>query len=338
MFDIFMYAANAVLPIILLILAGWFFRKIKLLDTEVMTRGNNFIYKALLPLLIFYNIYNVESIHVIRLDIILFSALSMLFLFGLGLIFCKTCIKRKTARGIILHSAFFSNFLVIGLGLTEALGGASGTTTASLMSVVVVPLSNILGILSFNIFRGEGVEKKRPLQVLRAVILSPMTLGALIGIAALLIRAIIPLNAAGDPVFTIRTSLPFLYKAIGNASQITSPLAIIFLGGLLNFGSVRGNLGLIITSVVSRTVVSPIIGLTIAVICHKVLHIIEFDAACYASLIALFGAPGAVMSPVIAEQMGGDAELGRHYIVWTSLSILVTMFATIILFRSVGLL
>ena len=88
---------------------------------------------------------------------------------------------------------------------------------------------------------------------------------------------------------------------------------------------------------VLRIVFAPLLGIGVAVLlgCFTGL---KFGQDAYPALIALFGAPAAVSGPVMASQMGGDAQLATQIVVWTSIGSIFTIFATACILMSVGLL
>ena len=56
------------------------------------------------------------------------------------------------------------------------------------------------------------------------------------------------------------------------------------------------------------------------------------------ALVGMYGSPVASASAVMAEEMGGDAEQARQYVVWTSAFSMITLFLWIFLLRAAGLL
>ena len=54
--DVFMFAVNAVMPIILLILLGFFLKKIGFLKDDFLKKANTFVFKVCLPCLLFINV------------------------------------------------------------------------------------------------------------------------------------------------------------------------------------------------------------------------------------------------------------------------------------------
>ena len=107
--------------------------------------------------------------------------------------------------------------------------------------------------------------------------------------------------------------------------------------GDLDFSAVKGKLGYITMGTLWRVVIAPLIGLVGAVLLTNA-GVISCGPGEYACFIALFGAPVAISSAIMAAEMDADAELARQLVVWTSVCPIVTVFAIVVIFRSAGLL
>ena len=89
------FTCNAVLPIILLIVVGYFLKRIKLLPDNFWKMANRLCFRVALPVMLFFNIYNVSSIKNIaeQWEIVLYAVIIILIVFGIGLLgvllFCK---------------------------------------------------------------------------------------------------------------------------------------------------------------------------------------------------------------------------------------------------------
>ena len=58
----------------------------------------------------------------------------------------------------------------------------------------------------------------------------------------------------------------------------------------------------------------------------------------YPALVAIFASPIAVSSSVMVSEIGGDDQLGAQYVVWTSAGSMVSLFITVFIMRSFGIL
>lgn len=332
-----MYAANALLPIVLLICCGIALRKIGLVNEVFLKTGNRFLFRLILPCTLLYNIYNIPDLSAINWRIVIFSTVGMAFLFVLGFFLTLFFVKDQAAKGVVHQVIFRTNFVIIGIPLTEALIGSSGTEIASVISAFMVPFTNALGIIVLSSYSTDENHKKSALEITRDVMKNPLILGAMCGFAVLILRAVIPIGADGNPVFTIKNNLPFLYSFLQSLNNMSTPFALIITGGLLNFKAVTGKVGYIVLGSAMRVIIAPVIGLSAAVFLAS-RGILPCSPADYAALIALFGGPAAVSSAIIAAEMGGDGDLARQFVVWTHILPIFTVFFTVVLFRTVGLL
>lgn len=335
MFDIFMYAANAILPIILLIFIGFFVRKLKLVDRSFFQKSNVLVFRLFLPVMVFFSIYNGPDIHDINWALIIFAYIVILFLFFLGIVVSHFFVKERESRGVIVQCSFRSNFAIIGLPLTAALGSSGGTSIASIMLAFLIPLFNVLAVVSLTMYQPQSNNSHRFRSVFINILKNPLIIGCVSGLLALVIRSFIPLDQDGVLVFSIQNDLPFIYDTLKSIDKATTAIALITLGGLLDFSSIHGKLKNICIGTAMRTVIAPLIGLSAAVFVSQ-RGIIPLGPSEYASLIALFGSPVAVASAIMAAEMNSDAELARQLVVWTSIVPIITTFTIVVIFRSLG--
>lgn len=337
--DVFMFAVNAVMPIILLILLGFFLKKIGFLKEDFLKKANTFVFKVCLPCLLFINVYQIESFETIDWTVVLYSEIAIIVIFLLGMILVKFTVKDNKKKGVILQCVFRSNFAIIGLPLAESLGGATGRGVAAVLSAFSIPTFNILAVIALSIYVKEEGEKINFKDVLKKIVTNPLIIGVVLGLIVLGIRSLIPVH---DGVlsfsFSTNTYTKFLYKSIENISKIGSPFALIILGGLFNFNAVKGMLKEILIGTLSRIVVVPFAVIAIAIVLSKTTSFFNFDQTIYPSLIALFGSPVAVSSAIMAESMDNDGELAGQLVVWTSIGSIVTIFLSVVILRGMGLL
>ena len=60
--DSFLFALNAVLPIIIMVVIGYFLKRIGFLNAEFAKMGNKLVFRVLLPAMLFLNVYKMESL------------------------------------------------------------------------------------------------------------------------------------------------------------------------------------------------------------------------------------------------------------------------------------
>lgn len=336
--EVFMFAVNAIIPIILLILLGYFLKRKKFLNESFLKTGNKFVFRVCLPLLLFYNVYNIESLKDINWSVVLYSEIAIVAIFIIGLVVVKLCVPDTRQKGVILQCIFRSNFSIIGLTLAESLGGEAGKGVAAILSAFSIPTFNILAVIALTMFVKKDGEKTSIKSVLLKIVKNPLIIGVVAGIVVLGIRALIPTDVNGVAKFTLKNDVTFLYSAIGNVAKIASPLALIVLGGTFDFSAVKGMLKPIIIGTVARIVVVPLLVLGVAIALSKYTNVINFNYTVYPALIALFGSPVAVSSAIMAQEMDNDGELAGQLVIWTSILSIFTLFITVVILRSMNLL
>lgn len=338
-FEIFLFAFNAIMPIVLLILLGFFLKRISIFNDDFLKTADNFLFKIALPVLLFYNVYNIAALDEIQWSTVIFILGAIFFLFISGFVFSKFFIKDNRQKGVVWQSFYRSNFAIIGLPLAQALGAEEGVAVASIASAFSIPLFNVFAVISLSAFISDNEKNKISAKdTLIKIAKNPLIIGVFTGLAILCIRQFIPVDASGEYVFTIRNDISFLYKAIEMLSKVASPMMLIVLGGKFRFDAIKGLRKQIIAGSVARIIFAPLFGITSAIILSSVTDFFTFTPAHYATFTALFGSPVAVSSAIMASQMKNDDQLANQILVWTSILSVFTIFLIIVLLKYTAIL
>ncbi len=331
----FIFALNAILPIIILFAFGYFLKHIKFFNDIFFSQLNKYIFRIALPVLIFYNIFKVNNLSNINWMVIGFAVGSLLTIYLLALVFVLLFVKDNKQKGVILQGAFRSNFALIGLPLAEALGNAESLEVISVLFAFAIPLSNILAVISLSMFQKNDQGKVDPKALLLNVIKNPLIHGVFLGLIVVAIRSFIPLDTTGNLVFSIENDLPFLFKVMTWLAGTASPLALIALGGQFEISVVKKLKVQIIQGTLWRIVVAPALVLTVAYFLS--LKYQQFDNT-FPALVALFVSPVAVSSVIMAYEMDNDDQLAGQLVVWTSIGSILSLFIIIVVLRSLSIL
>lgn len=329
MIDAFVFAANAVLPIVLIIAAGYFLKRIGMFSQGFLDVGNKLTFRVLIPSLLFYNIYQIGSFDEINFGFVLYGIGAIVVIFLIATV--VTCLFTKDGgkRGALIQSAFRSNYAIIGLPLASALFGDKGAAAAGVMSAFCVPTFNILAVITLTIFNNNSTKEKIDVKkILLGIVKNPLIIGTVAGLIVLGIREIF---VSCDIGFRLK-DIEFLYKTLENLKSICTPFALLVLGGKFEFSAVKRQLRYIVFGTLVRTVAVPVLGLAAAYFL-----IPGLSGEHFATYIAVFGTPVAVSSAIMAKEMGADDELAGQLVVWTSLVSTVTIFIFVVFFRSVGI-
>jgi len=328
-------AANAVLPIVLLILLGYLLRQKNFLSADFVKVGNKLVFKICLPCSLFINVYDVAGFEIIQWDIVLYSVIMVLVICLLGVFLALATTKRNNRRGAIAQSVFRSNMAIIGLSLASALGGDAAVAMTSVISAFTVAMFNVLAVFVLSMF-AEEKGKTDFRKILMNIVKNPLIIGIVLGMASLLIRSL-QTHLFGQPVFLLKRDLKFAYTVLNNLKSLASPLALVVMGGQFTFSAVKGMWKEIVSGTLGRIILAPLVGIGTAVVLHS-LGVLHCDSSVYPALIALFGSPTAVSSAIMAGQMGADEQLATQLVVWTSIGSIFTIFLTVVILMSTGLL
>ena len=337
MIEILTTALNAVLPIVLLSVIGYFLKRIGFLTKEFSKIGSKLVFRICLSCTLFINVYNIRDFSGIPWDVVLYCMGVVLILFVLGLLTTLLITKESAKRGVITHAVFRSNFAIIGLSLAAALGGDEAMSVASVVSAFTIPLYNILGVLSLTIFTGKGEKRRSFGNILLDILKNPMILGALIGAFCIALR-IGQIAIWGDVKFSIKEDIPFAFETVNKLKTMTTPLALLVLGAQFEFSAVKGLFKEILFGTLWRLILAPALGVGLAYVLSRYTGLMSLGTESYPALIALFGSPVAVSTAVIASEMRGDEQLATQLVVWTSLGSVLTIYVTVCIMMASGLL
>ena len=165
---VFMTAANAVLPILLLILVGFTLRKIGWVSESFTKTGNKLVFNVFLPAMLFINVYDIDGISAIKWDVVLFVVAVICLLFILAIFIAVFATKIPERRGVIMQCVYRSNFAIIGMPLAAALGGDEAMAITAVISAFSIPLYNLFSVIALTMFLKDEQGNQRSL---KAVIL-----------------------------------------------------------------------------------------------------------------------------------------------------------------------
>ena len=326
--DKLLFTCNSILPIILPILLGYFLKRINFFKDGFLEGANKLVFKILIPLLLFSNIY-LADISKINWLFVGFAAIAILILFFIGM-FIVTFIKDRKQKGVILLATFRSNYAIIGIPLATMLGGAQAAMEASIVAAITVPIFNILAVIALTIYDHDENTKVSVKDILKKIVQNPLIIGVFFGLVGCAINMIVT-ACGGNLKEFLNDYVTFIPKTISSIAGITTPLALLVLGAKFEFRAVNRLWKQLSVSVILRLFITPAIFLTIA-------YFLGFNTSTYfAILIALFATPIAVSSAPMAAQMGQDEELAGQIVVWTSTVSAISLFIIIFICAQLGI-
>jgi predicted permease len=308
-----MLSANAVLPMFLLLAAGYLSKRFGILSLEDIPRTNRIAFRIFLPCLLFYNIYNAELSYAIRPKLILFAVCGVLLVFAGAVYGAHRFERNQDRKGPIAQGIFRSNFVIMGIPIAQAIVGDADLSPVAILIAVIVPMFNFLSVVILEKFRGGRVKTG---EVLLEIAKNPLIIGSVLGIVFLLLHIRLP---------------AVVEKAVSNLGSIATPLQLFLLGAFFRFSGLRHYVRPLTVVTLVKLFVTPAVMLSAAALLG--IRGVEF-----LGLIGIFASPTAINSFTMVQQMKcGDAELAGDIVVMTSAVSIFSFFIWIYLFKSLGM-
>lgn len=302
------FSLNATIPTFLVMVAGYVFRRMKIVDDGFVKTLNSFNYKITLPILLitdiaeadFYEVWDTSFVlfcfGVTLLCILVISAATVLFL------------KDRTIRGEFIQASYRGSAAVLGVAFMVNIYGTSAI--APLMILATVPLYNVAAvmILSFTAPGSSGLDKAGVKKSLKGIATNPIILGILIGMIV---------SVARIPLY------PIVTKTLHNFSVLATPLALIGLGAGFEGKKALAKLKPTIISSLIKLFIMPALFLPAAAA-------MGFRDDKMVAILIMLGAPTTVSCYIMSKNMGHDGVLSSSCVVSTTF--LSSVFITLWLF------
>ena len=311
--DSFLLCLNAIVPIFLIIAAGYLAKRAGIVRVEEIPRMNAMAFKCFMPVMCFYNVYHSNLTSSVRPALFVYTFAAILLTFFASLLYAVKRVSVRERRSVVVQGLYRSNFLIVGVAFVSGLMGEDGLGAVSVMGALVAPMFNVLAVILLESYNGHKPSvRKLAVDIAK----NPLIIGSLAGLVCLVLGVVLPAP---------------LETATRDMSRAASPLLLFLLGAFFHFGDAKEHMRELVAVTVGRLVVIPAVTLSVAVA-------LGFRGSDLATLLAVFAASTAVASFTMAEQMGGDAKLAGNIVVVTSAFASFTLFAWSLLFKLLGLL
>lgn len=310
--DNFLLTFNIVLPVFLVMAVGYCCKRFGLVSAEGVSQMNKMVFKLFLPASLCKSLMTVDPASMVNPRVLAYGFVGTFVVFLLSMLIIPRIERDNRRRGVMIQGIFRSNYAIFGIPICEALFPEGDGGVAAMMVIAVVPLFNMLAVISLEVFRGGRADLKK---IALGIAKNPLIWGCLIGFV--LMQTQIPVPG-------------FIVSTLSKLGAIASPLALFVLGGSLNMQSFRHNAKPLVISLGGRLVLAPLMMLTIA-------YALGIRGAEFAVLMILFGSPCAVSSYTMAAQMDGDAELAAQQVMLSTVLSGATVFLMIFAFKSFGI-
>lgn len=309
------FSLNATVPVFLMMVFGWFVHKIKLLDDNATAQINKFVFRALLPALLFMDLSTADFRAVWDGKFVAFCMCATLLSIGIAVLY-SLLFKDRAERGEIIQASYRSSAAVLGIAFVNNIYGHS--TMAALMIVGTVPLYNVAAVTTLALTspdkdRSKG-KKALFISTAKSILTNPIILGIAVGMIWSLI---------GIPQ-------PFiLSKSVSYLGNMATPLSLIALGASFKFGEARDKLAPVLGTAFIKLIVFCCIFLPIAVK-------LGFRGEKLIAILVMLGSATTGSCFVMAKNLGHRGVITAFAVMLTTLLSAFTLTGWLFVLRTLG--
>lgn len=306
---------HAVLPVFLVIAIGAGARRFRFIGQEFIDTANALVYYLLLPALLFYKIGTSNFREAFNAPLVAGGYAATVATFLLATLLSRRLGVPPAAQGAFVQGAFRANLAYVGLPIVFSAVGDAGLRKAGILLGFMVPLLNILAVTALLLPHGTANGRKENLlRVLRQLATNPLILSSFLGIA------------------WSGFALP-LPRLVGNTldilSSATLPLSLLCLGGSFSFQRARSGFRVAALAASMKILLLTAVGIAV----YRWLGLSGEDLRVGAIMM---GCPTAVVTYVMASQLGGDTDLAGSIVVVSTAASAVTITGWLVFLQAIG--
>lgn len=309
------FSLNATIPVFLMMVFGWFINKVGLIDSHTTAKLNQFVFKALLPALLFMDLSTADFKSVWDTKFVIFCFIATLASIGIAFGF-SLLHKNKTERGEIIQASYRSSAAILGIAFVKNIYGEA--TMAALMIVGTVPLYNIIAVIVLSLTSPQKTEesnsKQLILKTLAEVLKNPIILGILAGMLWSLI-------GISQPVI--------MSKSISYLGNMATPLSLIALGASFKFSDAKDKISTASGIAAIKLILFCIIFLPIAII-------FGFRGEKLIAILVMLGSATTGSCFVMAKNMNHNGTITACAVMLTTLCSAFTLTTWLFILKTLG--
>ncbi len=292
------FSLNATMPVFLVMVVGYFLYKFGFTNDEFLKTANRFVFKITLPCLLLMDMMQCDIKKIFDGKYVLYCALTtitcIMVIWGLS----KLLFKDKSLVGEFVQCSYRGSAAILGIALLESI--STNAKMAPLMMLGSVPIYNIFAVIVLTIESPENKGKNAKDNIkksLKGICTNPIILSILGGM----------LLSVLDIHF-----LPIVENTITKIGSITTPLALIVIGGGFKGKKAIKAIKPTVIATCIKLIVQPMIFLPVAIS-------FGFSGEKIVAALIMLGAPTTATSYVMAKSMGHEGVLSSSVIALTTL-------------------
>jgi predicted permease len=308
------FITNLVAPVFIIVALGYFLRRLNMIDDNFVKLSSSIVFNVSLPALIFKEIALLDISKVFNPGIISFIYIGTLLVFAFSWLLAIPLVKELRNRTVFIQGSFRGNFAIIGLAIIANFYGPDVLGKSALILAFTIPLYNLLSVIALTVPLAEK-KSSNIKRILIKIATNPLILGVI--------------TALPFSYFEIQIH-PVLLSTVDYIADLSIPLALIGIGGFLNFKEAKTGLKISLISTFIKLFITPFV-LTYAA------FLFGFRGSDLGIIFILFGCPTAIASFIMAEAMGSNSKLAGNILLITTLVSIVSLTFGLFILREYGL-
>ena len=311
--DNLIFSLNAVIPIFLMMVLGYFLYKIGWMDDDFASEMNTFVFLVPLPVLLFHDLVAVDFTEMWDVRFVLFCFVATVV--SIGIAAGVSCLwKDKSIQGEFIQASYRSSAAILGIAFIQNIYGTSGM--APLMIIGSVPLYNVMAVLVLSLFQPgrQGFSREMIKRTMKGIVTNPIMIGIVAGLLWSGLRLPLP---------------QILNKALSSVGAVATPMGLMSMGASFEFGRALDKAGPVLTAAFIKLAGLCAVFLPAAVG-------MGFREEKLAAILVMLGSATTVSSYVMAKNMGHEGILSAGVVMVTTLFSAFTLTGWLYLLRSMG--
>lgn len=309
--DNLIFSLNATLPIFFLMVLGYVFNKLHIIDEKAASWMNRFVFKIALPVLLFEDLAEQDFAGTWNGKFVLFcivaTLLSILIITGISILL----VKNKSERGEFIQGSYRSSAALLGMAFIHNIYGEASSGMAPLMIIGSVPIYNIVAVIVLMLTAPKSVvlgrytsednnsvpvRKELIKKTLLGIIKNPILIGIFCGLIWSLIKLPMP------------KIMGVMVKDIGS---LATPMGLMSMGATFEFKKAAKK--------IKPTIIASFIKLfALAAVFLPIAISLGFRNEQIIALLVMLGSATTVSSFVMAKNMGHDGTLSSSIVMMTT--------------------
>ncbi len=310
------------MPIFLVMMAGYAFRRSGFIDEDFAVKMNAFVFKIALPVNLFVQLHDVDFFAVWDTRYVLFCFGSTLLCVLIGWLL-SFLMRERSERGEFIQGAYRSSASLLGMAYIENIYGKA--SMGSLMMLGCVPLYNVCAVIILSLTKPlsedlpgadtPSLDRKRLRAACIGILKNPIIWGILLGFAWALSGIKLPVIA--------NTTLSYI-------GRLASPMGLLAMGAMLDFSALSHKLKTILFASFMKLIGFAAIFIPVAVG-------MGFREEKLIAVLIMLGSASTVAGYVMAKNMGHKGIVSSGTVALTTLLSAFTLTFWIWLLKGYGL-